>query len=178
MRSLCSTVVHVLAGAGSFRVSRVGTGQRWTGGVAFAAVLATSSACSPIDQTFVEPNVMADRIFALLAEPRAAKALPALERSECARSQAADRAARVDSKAPELAHEPFDAVLDACGVAIAGENLARTEVSSLASAEGIVAEWLDSPGHRANILDPSFTSVGAACTEGPHVRCSVVFLGP
>lgn len=44
-----------------------------------------------------------------------------------------------------------------------GENIA-TATGSLATPAAIVTSWMDSPGHRANILNPSFrdTGIGAA----------------
>lgn len=43
-----------------------------------------------------------------------------------------------------------------------GENLAYGTDST---AEEVVAGWMDSPGHRANILDPHYTSLAVACVE-------------
>lgn len=44
----------------------------------------------------------------------------------------------------------------------AGENLAY----GYQSAAAVVAGWMDSPGHRANILNPAFSEVGhAVCTS-------------
>jgi uncharacterized protein YkwD len=37
-----------------------------------------------------------------------------------------------------------------------GENIARSTVSP----ERVVAQWMGSPGHRANILNPHFTEIG------------------
>ena len=42
---------------------------------------------------------------------------------------------------------------------LAGENLAWG-TGFRGSAKGIVAAWLNSPEHRANLLRPSFTRVG------------------
>jgi uncharacterized protein YkwD len=42
---------------------------------------------------------------------------------------------------------------------LAGENLAWG-TGSLGSAQGVVASWLASPEHRANLLRPSFNRVG------------------
>jgi uncharacterized protein YkwD len=47
----------------------------------------------------------------------------------------------------------------------AGENLAWG-VGDRASARGIVAGWLASPGHRANLLRPSFRRVGVGALVG------------
>jgi len=44
------------------------------------------------------------------------------------------------------------------------ENVAR-----LVSAQGAVAKWATSPGHRANMLDP-MTHIGASCVDAPTKR--------
>lgn len=43
-----------------------------------------------------------------------------------------------------------------------GENLATGQQTP----EQAVADWMRSPAHRANILDPSFTQIGVAVREG------------
>ena len=48
---------------------------------------------------------------------------------------------------------------------LVGENLAWGSGSS-ASAATVIAEWLASPGHRANLLRPSFTRIGIGATKG------------
>jgi uncharacterized protein YkwD len=47
-----------------------------------------------------------------------------------------------------------------------GENIA----SGQRSVEETVASWLDSPGHCANIMNPTFTEMGAAYAINPHNR--------
>ena len=47
-----------------------------------------------------------------------------------------------------------------------GENIAWG-TASLGSARSIMAEWLHSPGHRANILTPTFRQMGLAYVESP-----------
>jgi uncharacterized protein YkwD len=46
---------------------------------------------------------------------------------------------------------------------VVGENIA----SGMREAEQAVAEWLDSPGHCANIMNPRFTEMGAAWAVNP-----------
>jgi uncharacterized protein YkwD len=48
---------------------------------------------------------------------------------------------------------------------VAGENLAWG-TGSRGAARGIVAAWLASPGHRANLLRPSFVRVGVGDLRG------------
>jgi uncharacterized protein YkwD len=47
-----------------------------------------------------------------------------------------------------------------------GENLAAGQ----ASVEAVIAGWLSSPGHCANLMDPAFTEMGAACVSGADTR--------
>lgn len=47
-----------------------------------------------------------------------------------------------------------------------GENLA----GGFSTPEETMAQWMDSPGHRANILDPDFTEMGAAVRTGGSYR--------
>ena len=45
---------------------------------------------------------------------------------------------------------------------VAGENLAR----DFDSASAVVVAWMNSPSHKQNLLDNSFTEIGVAVTEG------------
>jgi len=65
-----------------------------------------------------------------------------------------------------------------------GENLYVGALGS-ASAREVVSAWLQSPGHRANILNPAFRDVGAALVradgisfEGAAVVWIVDFAAP
>ena len=46
----------------------------------------------------------------------------------------------------------------------AGENIAAGQ----GSPESVMNSWMNSPGHRANILDGSFTQIGIACYYDPN----------
>ncbi|MNP03408.1 Cysteine-rich secretory protein family protein [compost metagenome] len=54
---------------------------------------------------------------------------------------------------------PFD-MMKAFGISYssAGENIAKGQKS----AEEVMNQWMNSPGHRANILNSSFTEIGIA----------------
>ena len=75
------------------------------------------------------------------------------------------RAARSHSaeilRSGSFAHGAFALRMRRFGVrgSFAGENLAWG-VADRASARSIVAQWLASPGHRANLLRPGFRRVG------------------
>jgi len=57
-----------------------------------------------------------------------------------------------------LVHRSMYTILQGCHATVAAENLAVGNVS----ADGIVAAWMASPGHRANILDGRLTRTGVA----------------
>lgn len=106
---------------------------------------------------------------------RRADGLDALDPSTCARDGAALRAADLVGQ-EALEHAPLGPVLDACaGPTVAAENLSR----AAAQPPAVVDAWLGSPGHRANVLDPTLDELGVACVvDGDQVLCSAVFLGP
>lgn len=45
-----------------------------------------------------------------------------------------------------------------------GENIARGQPTS----QWVVQDWMDSPGHRANILTPNFARMGIGCVESEY----------
>jgi hypothetical protein len=49
---------------------------------------------------------------------------------------------------------------------IAGENLAQ----GYSSAEGVVNAWMNSPSHRANILNPNFQEIGVGVVKGAFTQ--------
>ena len=51
----------------------------------------------------------------------------------------------------------FDAFPSGCSAM--GENIAEGQTA----AEEVMADWMNSEGHRANILNASFTKVGISC---------------
>ncbi|GEA82040.1 CAP domain-containing protein [Cellulomonas uda] len=113
----------------------------------------------------------ADEIVALTNEARRDAGLDPLEVSTCATDQAAARAAVLAAE-DRFEHDPLEPVLQACDARSVGENLALGYPTARATVDG----WLDSPGHRANLLG-DFTSIGVGCADtdrGP--LCAQVFL--
>jgi putative cell wall-binding protein/uncharacterized protein YkwD len=69
-----------------------------------------------------------------------------------------------------------DILLDlaAGGYRVGGENIAR----GYATPALVVEAWMNSPGHRANILDPDFTEIGVGyCVAGGQAHWAQLFLG-
>ena len=120
-----------------------------------------------------DPAAYATALESGVNDARAAEGLSELTHSDCAVDAAAARAADLVGN-PDLPHAPMDAVLQECGVVVAGENLSRATLP----ADAVVDAWLGSPGHRSNILDAQYTASGVACVpDGDALVCSHVLLG-
>jgi uncharacterized protein YkwD len=112
----------------------------------------------------------ANEIFTLMNRERQKAGLPAL-RYDAPLSEAALRRAKelknvCDHTRPDGSN--YDTVFSECGVSAyktSGENILWGSGITAADA---VAAWMESPGHRANILNRSFThaSVGLASNDG------------
>ncbi|WP_069385823.1 CAP domain-containing protein [Cellulosimicrobium cellulans] len=110
---------------------------------------------------------------------RADNGLPRLATDGCAADAALDRAGDLVG-ATELEHAALDGVIAACDPpgGAAAENLSRAD----APPDEVVDAWSHSPGHRANLLDPTLTTVGVGCVVDetgaePQMLCAQVFLG-
>jgi len=104
----------------------------------------------------------AARVVTLVNEERAKEGLAALRIDNTLCAAAEIRAAEISTK---FSHTRPDG--SSCFTALAqvgarysraGENIAIGQQTP----EQVVAEWMASPGHRANILDPRFTRIGVA----------------
>ncbi|MDR2722149.1 MAG: CAP domain-containing protein [Cellulomonadaceae bacterium] len=144
----------------------------------------------------VEPrdvDAYASGLVAATNAVRDADGLPALTVNDCAAAQALPRVHAIGPSG-DLAHASLAAVFTACqpdggiggAIGTGGENLSR----SAATPQAVVDAWMQSPSHRANLLDPAFTSVGVACMlitadqvdrsrmdAVEQMLCSQVFLG-
>lgn len=121
------------------------------------------------------PSTPASYASALEEEVNAARRsldLPPLVHDECAATAALARAAALVG-APELGHAPLQDVIAACARGTrAAENLSRSERSP----REVVDAWLASPGHAANIRDPTLTRGAIACVQDGEARGEPRFL--
>ena len=108
---------------------------------------------------------------------RTANGLPALVHDTCAYDVALDRAEALIGQ--ELAHAPLEPIFAACPTTTVAENLAKGAWTPAEAAQG----WMDSEGHRANILNGDLTRAAVACVPdggspaAPVMICAHVFLG-
>lgn len=108
------------------------------------------------------------QVVDLVNKERAAQGLPALkynaELSKVAEAKAADlRDKNYFSHTSPTYGSPFD-MMKAFGIkyTAAGENIAKGYMSPASVMDG----WMNSPGHKANILNNSFTEIGVGYVSG------------
>ena len=136
----------------------------------FAACSGTPQAPSPLEtprdniSSVAEPSQIAISLFDLTNGERAKASTPALLASSALMRAAqlqADQMATAREMAHTLPSAPYPTMedrLNAVGYRwqSAGENIA----AGYATAAQAISGWMDSPGHRENILNTSFTELG------------------
>ena len=139
--------------------------------VAPTAKPTTAPTTAPIDATAVQKEVLA-----LVNEQRAAAGVAALvldtKLSEVATAKAQDMYDNnYFSHTSPTYGSPFD-MLKTFGVSYrtAGENIAYGQ----RSAQQVMTDWMNSSGHRANILNASYTKLGVGYVNGKWVQ---LFIG-
>lgn len=97
-----------------------------------------------------QPNPLELRVEQLINRERVSRGLPALKddmnmhAAIRANTMAANRQLKHGNPVPYYKYY--------------GENIGKGQLT----AKGIVEDWMNSPGHRKNILDPRFTEFGVA----------------
>jgi len=99
---------------------------------------------------------VAAAVHALTDAERVRAGLGRLAGSPCAQGFAQRHADALAAGRAAWAHQPLTPVLTACGASTVGENISR----GWSTPEQVVAAWMASSGHRANLLRPAFTRAG------------------
>lgn len=129
---------------------------------------------SPLSPVGTTPNAAGEEIVLHTNSQRKALGLPQLLRNaalmQAAQLQASQMAglAKMAHELPGAAYPTLDARLDAVGyrAGAAGENVAEGYPSSAA----VVAGWMTSPGHRANIVSTHYTEMGGGVATARNGR--------
>jgi uncharacterized protein YkwD len=114
-----------------------------------------------------------DRVLALTNAERTARGLRALVAAPCPDGYADSWAAHL-AQVGSLSHQALSPILSACRASRVGENVAYGNHTP----EQLVAAWMASTGHRANLLNAAFThlGVGAVSTATGRVYGVQVFV--
>ena len=128
----------------------------------YLASIATTVVTAPVVKppttsvTTPTPTVSyAQRVLDATNKERTSRGLRALSFSACADGYA-NTWARALSVAGTLSHQALSTILLTCKARSVGENVAYGNVTPAQ----LVSMWMNSAGHRANILKPGFTHLG------------------
>ncbi len=138
-----------------------------------SAYLAPAAACAGANNRTASPEVQQRAVTCLVNWARARHRQGRLSASHSLQRAAALKGHGVAS-CRQISHTPCGsdaaAPMRRSGYAYTrfGENLYVGALGS-ASAQEVVAAWLQSPGHRANILNPGFRDVGAALVRADGI---------
>ncbi|MCU1674356.1 MAG: hypothetical protein JWN77_2469 [Frankiales bacterium] len=122
-----------------------------------AAPVVTVVAPAPAPQVTVvnAASTFANRIAVLVNVERTAAGLAPLKVSTCAAGYAGTWSTHMAGTA-DFSHQSLSPIMSGCGARGAGENIAYGATSP----EQFMTMWMNSAGHKANILRSSFTHVG------------------
>lgn len=124
-----------------------------------------------------KPVLDVPTLFADINKERVAAGLPALIETPSLETSAAAKCADMEAR-DYWAHNTPDGKTPWTFFTTTwphkeGENLAKMFQDS----ESVTQGWMNSPTHKANILEPSFTNVGYAICNGPQVNLVVQHFG-
>ena len=124
----------------------------------------TTPTAAPV--TVADPAAaMASRIASLVNTERAAVGLAPLKVSGCAQTFAVTWSEHMAVTA-DFSHQSLTPIMTGCGARGAGENIAY----GATSAEQFMDLWMNSTGHKANILRASFTHLGVGVAKAANGR--------
>jgi len=106
-----------------------------------------------------------DEVVAATNRERTSRSLTALTPQACVDSYAEAQARRMAAE-DRMFHQDLQPLLQGCGLRSVGENVAYGYPSGTAVTQG----WMDSLGHRANLLNAKFTLIGAGAAQGTDGR--------
>lgn len=124
------------------------------------------------NQGSTNQSAFASRVVTLVNQERAKAGLQALTVDSALTNMALDKAKDMyannyfDHNSPTYG-SPFD-MMKSYGISYsyAGENIAKGQQSPTA----VMTDWMNSSGHRANILNANFTKIGVAYYNGEWVQ--------
>lgn len=122
---------------------------------ALARTTTTTTVTAPTASLISATDAYENRLLTLTNAARTSRGLRPLTKSGCATTVAGNYAYRL-AQLGALVHNSMTKVASTCGAGAAGENIAYGNVS----ADQMFQMWMNSSGHRANILRADYTSMG------------------
>ncbi len=128
-------------------------------------LVATGAAAAPA-QAKTPAGKYAQQVFAATNANRTHNGVKALKASDCLK-RAAVRQAKAMARQERIFHQDLGNMLRECKLSTAGENVAY----GYPNGRSLVNDgWMNSDGHRANILNRSFRLIGIGARKGHDGR--------
>ena len=125
----------------------------------------------PVGQAELVPAIE-DRVLALANEARAAAGIAPLERMSELDAVARGWSTTLATQGGDLAHNPDYTAEIPGGWSAAAENVAWMGETRVVPADGVAVTihqgWMDSAGHRENLLNPGYTRIGVGVAFSPE----------
>lgn len=122
-----------------------------------ASLLSTPAVSAPSPET-----TYAQQAFTASNNNRTSRGIAALSSSSCLKKFAAAQARRMASQ-ERLFHQSLRPILRECRLSFVGENVAY----GYPTGQAVVAGWMNSSDHRANILNPRYRWMSIAARRSP-----------
>ncbi len=111
------------------------------------------------------PAEMADEVISIVNEKRAEQGLSALTKDDTLMSVAATRAAELVSTFSHTRPDGTDCFTAFYEAGFTGYALAENIAMGQRSASEVMNSWMNSSGHKANILNSSYSRIGVGCYQ-------------
>ena len=108
-------------------------------------------------------GVYQQQAFAATNAQRTKYGRVALKQSTCLQRFAAKQATNQANRR-KMYHQSLSPIMSTCGLNLVGENVAY----GFKDGKSLVTAWMNSPGHRANILNGNFKLMGLAARQASN----------
>jgi uncharacterized protein YkwD len=125
-----------------------------------AALLPASVLSAPADSAPSPETTYAQQAFTATNTNRTSRGLSALGSNRCLKQFASAQAQKMASQ-ERLFHQPLQPILNRCHLGAVGENVAY----GYPDGNAVVAGWMNSSGHRANILNRRYRWMSIAARQ-------------
>ncbi|MDQ4055706.1 MAG: CAP domain-containing protein [Actinomycetota bacterium] len=125
-----------------------------------ATLLPASLLSAPADSAPSPQTTYANQAFTATNNQRAAHDLVKLNQSSCLKRFAAAQAQKMANQG-RIFHQPLAPIANRCHLRAVGENVAY----GYPNGNAVVRAWMNSPGHRANILNRIYRRMAIAARQ-------------
>jgi uncharacterized protein YkwD len=129
-----------------------------------AALLPASLLTSPAVSAPTPETTYASQARKATNAERTSRQLAKLSKSACLQRFAVSQAQKMANQR-RIFHQPLQPILNRCGLGSVGENVAY----GYPNGSAVVRGWMNSPGHRANILNGGYRQMGLAARKAGNV---------